>query len=142
MTWTNQRRVESPVETFPGYVILPRELTPQQFDTWWRAYMAEQQVEDEGLASWFQGWRMRHHLVLEWHIEGLRAEDITADGMRLPSMRLLAWIARITADLPWEALDLPKSQAPSRGARNGRLQETNSQPSSETKPATPELSRS
>jgi len=117
--FVNEQRIDSPLKSFPGYVVLPKELTPAQFDVWWRAYRSEEQSDDDDLASWFQGWRMRHHFVLEWHLEGLKPEQITPDGMKLPSMRILAWIARITADLPWEALDLPKSDAPLKGAENG-----------------------
>lgn len=120
MSFINERKVPSPFESFPGYVVLPVELTPEQFDVWWRAANENQEQDDQRLSDWFQAWRMRHHFVLEWHLEGLDpAKHVTSDGMKMPSMKLIAWIDRITRGLIEDALDLPKSQAPSKGAENG-----------------------
>jgi len=123
MSFINEQKIESPYDSWPGHVILPKELTPEQFDKWWRAYQkydADVEQEDKGLSSWFIGWELRSHFVLEWHIEGVDPnKHVSADPMTMPSMLLVSWIGRITTTLPWEALDLPKSQAPSSAADNG-----------------------
>lgn len=124
MTIANGRRVDSPLEAYPGYVVLPVELTPLQFDKWWRAAKAAEAEGDGDVSDWFQAWRMRYHFVLEWHIDGVRPEQVTPDGMKMPSMKLIAWIDRITRGLVEDALDLPKSPAPLKGAENGSAPET------------------
>ena len=127
-------KVDCPVQGYPGHVILPYDVTPEQFDRWWREtrLMAEQEAAD--MSSWFIGWKQRHFLVKSWHVKGIDPEKhVTEDPLTMPSMRLVAWIAKITTKIPGEILDLPKLQAPSRGAENGSVPESEP-PKPEPKP--------
>ena len=118
-------KVECPVQGYPGHVILPYDITPEQFDVWWRETRLMVDLEAGGLSSWFVGWRQRYHLVKSWHIEGLDpVKHVTKDEKTMPSMRLIKWIAEITADIPGDILDLPKLHAPSKGAENGNEPES------------------
>ena len=114
MAWNNRQQVESPLAEWPGYIVVPKELTPEQFSGWWERSRRLDEEEDGERPAEFKMFEERGPLVLEWHIEGVNGEAIAADGGNLPSMKLIGFVIAATQPLVIEARSLPKLRGPSK----------------------------
>ena len=111
--WVNEQRIDSPLENWPGYIVVPKELTPEQFCKWWEVMQAEN--DDDSPPGELQSWGNRYHLVLDWHLKGLKSSQIEATGMKLPSMSIAMFVISATQSLIMEARTLPNLPAPLNG---------------------------
>ena len=106
----NKKRIDSPLENWPGYIVVPVELSPEQFDIWWQAMQA--QADDDPRHDFVQMWETRSHMILEWGIDGFDSSKVTDDVTTLPSMKLMNWINLVTGRIIREAQSFPNSPAP------------------------------
>lgn len=97
-------RVDSPLPHWPGCIYVPRELSPDQFDTWW---IAKNTPSPEGCPPERKQYMDRQHLIMEWHIEGVDVHHVTPDGRKLPSANLLGFITAATIPIIDAAMILP-----------------------------------
>lgn len=96
-------RVDSPLENWPGCIYVPAELSPEQFDKWWK----NDNTPNDDIPPERKLFRDRYHLVLEWHIEGLKAHHVEPSGDKLPSMRIAGFIVSATTPIISEARSYP-----------------------------------
>lgn len=110
--WINEQKIESPFEDWPGYIVMPKELSAEQFTKWWEK--ARAQVDDDTRPVELQAFYVLHHLVLGCHIEGLDWAEIQPDGSNLPSMRLAIMVGIEGMKLVDNARTLPNLPEPSK----------------------------
>lgn len=97
-------RIESPLEHWPGHIYVPREMTPEQFDTW---FVNNNTAAPDECTAERKHYIDRQHLILEWHIEGIEPHHITPDGKKLPSVQLFGLVTAATIPVIDKALSLP-----------------------------------
>lgn len=110
-------RWDSPHEDWPGCIYVPRELTPQQFDRWWKNTRENPYTEDA--PANFVPYENRFFLVLEWHIKGVKDEHLTGKAIDMPSMKPVLLAVGATLSLVREAQQFPLSPRPSNDSANG-----------------------
>ena len=114
--WSNRKRVKSPHERWPGYIVVPEELDPVLFSLWWERSIeiATQLAEEEKkVPAEIRMFEERRILILEWHIKGISLDKIKPFGSNMPSMKLISFVVAATQDLIVEARTLPNLSAPS-----------------------------
>ena len=109
------RRVDSPFENYPGYILVPEDLTPEQFDTWWQVTSEIENDEEDVRAPEYRMFQERYPLVIEWHVEGLDVpwEQVKGDARKLPAVKLAAFVISATQQCIVEARSLPSLPKPS-----------------------------
>lgn len=120
--WNNRRRIDSPYERWPGYIIVPELLDPEQYGAWWeRSIEIETELADEekSMPAGFRMFEERRVLILEWHIKGVDLKKIKPYGANMPSMQLINFVVAATQDQIVEARTLPNLSAPSSDSMNG-----------------------
>jgi hypothetical protein len=127
----NEKRVDSPLSLWPGYIVLPVEISAAQFDTYWRK-LKEQEVQEEAdreagnddpTHQIYKAWATRYHIIQDWKIEGLKAADVDETGLKLPSTKIMLWAIHEANVLINDAWSLPKSPAPSNDIGDSTEQE-------------------
>ena len=111
----NRWRFPSPFEDYPGHVDLPRTLTAEQYDKWYRLTNDPefQGRLDDNLHWALAAWEGRHEWVIDWQLKNLESSQITADGLKIPDMRLLVWFMSVSQKVLEEATMLPNWPGPS-----------------------------
>lgn len=122
--FVNRQKVESPLENWPGHIVVPKELTPEQFHAFWTAHKRHEREDpdDHETHFRFKEWESRRHLVLEWHIDGLKPHHISDDPLDLPSMLIIDFLVASTQDLIARAISLPNLRPPSNGESSSTAQ--------------------
>ena len=69
------------------------------------------QDDDDPRHDYVQFWETRHHIILEWDIEGIDFNKVTKDADTLKSMKLVNWLNQVTGKLIIEAQSFPNSPA-------------------------------
>lgn len=77
---------------YPGYIYVPRELSPEQFTQWWKSANNERDDIPYEQAVY----QDRHHLVLEWEIDGLKLQHAAPDGSKFPSVWFWGFVRAAT----------------------------------------------
>lgn len=104
----NEQRIDSPLENWPGYIVIPKELTAEQFHQWWTTLKRQETEEEDARPEELRAWESRLPFVLDWKIEGLKTADIEPTGLKLPSMKIALFVIRATTPLLAAARSLPK----------------------------------
>ncbi len=116
-------KCESPNPDYSGCIYVPRELTPEQFHIWWIG-TNENRPEISAQQAMYQD---RQHLILEWHIDGIRPDHVTPEGDKFPSVWFWQFIA-VATELQLEATQsYPKLQSNWTNAINGMTEPMESQ---------------
>jgi hypothetical protein len=116
---------------WPGYVVVPEELSPDQYCTWWENVRRQEEDEEDTRPGLVRAFETRKHLVLEAQIEGLDW-SLVESGHYPPSMKLLSWFVGELGELIDEASSLPNSPRPSSVTASGNGSEQNAQAETET----------
>ncbi len=119
--------VPSPLPMHPGGVWVPVEMSPAQFDAWYRLVMADQKANErltaDGLSEpehpILAAWPTRYQMILKWDIEGVTPDMVTENPLTMPSMTLISWVMSITNEIILRATSFPNSPAPLTGGANG-----------------------
>lgn len=114
--FNNRQEIKSPLTHWPGYIVLPVELSPVDFSRYWETYQKQTDDPSEKRHETIRAWESRFHIVKDWKIEGLRSEQVAGDGMAFPSLKLMVWVVQQINDLIIHSLSLPNSPAPSSDA--------------------------
>lgn len=118
--FVNEQRIDSPLENWPGYIVVPKELGGEQFHQWWITVKRLEKEEIDERSDELRAWEARLHMVLDWKIEGLKTADIEPTGRKLPSMKIALFIIQATTPLVNEARSLPKLRRSSGDTSSGR----------------------
>lgn len=97
-------RVDSPLAFWPGYVYVPRGLSPEQFLAWWEKYQAnggDGRPSVGPIGDLQRIYQERRHIILEAHIDDVVLNDDLND------MALFNFVAAVTQKLIVEARFLP-----------------------------------
>lgn len=113
----NEQRIESPYQEWPGYIVVPKELTAAQFAEYWRIRL-EQDEKGDKRPDELRSFSSRQHMVLDWKIDGLKTSDVTPDGLNLPSIRIALFVIAATQQLIRDATSLPNLRGPSSDTTN------------------------
>ena len=110
MAWKNERRIESPYENWPGWILVPQEMDAELFSKWW-----EKSIEREGgEINELTVFKERHVLVLDAEFSDpdgtlIPWESLESDGSNLPTIKIATFVISSTQVLLTEARSLPKS---------------------------------
>lgn len=112
----NEKIVESPFPDFPGRIVLPVELTPEQFD---QVFAREQEIKTrKDILRTMRVFFTNFPLVLRWELDWIDAADIDDTGKWIPLRKIAAWIMNETDRLVKDAIDPPELAAPSSDSTN------------------------
>lgn len=111
----NTKRVDSPFPLWPGYILLPAEISPQAFMAYWEKANTPK-AEGDNRPDLFLAWYNQWHIVLDWKLEGVKSTDIDETALKLPSAKLIAWVVRETTAVLRQTWTLPNSPAPLNGS--------------------------
>lgn len=111
-TFKNEQRIESPLENWPGYIVIPKELDEEQFCTWWEKDKAADM--DDSRPDELKAWDTRRHLLLDFQLGDLTPENFPP-GAKVKSLPLAMWVIAETQSLILRAKSLPNLRRPSKG---------------------------
>jgi len=112
--------VQSPFEDWSGGIYIPKEMTPLQFDKWWKTTRKNETDKDnDDRSPVLMYFEERFFLVLEWQIDGLTDAHLTGKAFDMPSMSLITLANTATVKLINQAQTLPLSPALSKTGTNG-----------------------
>lgn len=105
----NSQRVEFEQFGLKGYYTIPKILTPEQFDEWWRKNRenSKKEGDERGAGTWTL-FEERRHLVLSMHIDGVEWDD-----NKRPFPALVMHITAATQQIIQDALEFPNLPVPS-----------------------------
>ena len=102
----------SPLKEWPGTVTMPCYLSAAEYHQWWTGAGEGQSEDDERHWLYFE-WETRFSLAKKWDLEGLDNDQLQADPINLPDLRIAMWFMAITQPIIVEATSLPNSRRPS-----------------------------
>ena len=108
--FTNQKRIESPLDNWPGYIFITVELDEEQFSQWWEADKAAD--TNDNRPDELKAWDTRRHLLLDFQLGDLTPDNFPP-GSKVPSLKLAMWFISETQPLILQARSLPNWRRPS-----------------------------
>lgn len=111
--FVNRREIESPLEHWPGRIVIPVEITPEDFAKYWEINRRIYNDKDDERHLDFKLWEQLFHVVKDWRIEGVTHEMLDETGLKIPSMKLMGWVTDEVARMMSETMELPNLDAPS-----------------------------